>query len=128
MRRSSLFLILVVTLAGCRPSAPLVVTNVQVGRSLNSDDSVGNLTTRFKPDDTIYVSALTETPGTSTITARWFYQGTLVNESSRDVSYNNEGATEFHLINTNGFPAGSYRVDILVDGQQVESRTFTVEN
>lgn len=128
MRRPILLLTLAILLAGCRPSDPLVVTNVQVGRSLNSDDSVGNLTTRFRPDDTIYVSALTQAPGTSTITARWFYRSVLVNETSKEASYNNEGATEFHLLNTSGFPAGAYRVDILVDGQQVESRQFTVEN
>jgi outer membrane usher protein FimD/PapC len=36
-------------------------------------------------------------------------------------------ATEFHLQNSGGFPAGEYRVDILVNGQPAASRAFRVE-
>ena len=35
-------------------------------------------------------------------------------------------ATEFHLQNSGGFPAGQYRVDVLVDGTLAESREFRV--
>lgn len=128
MRRVVVLVALVATLcAGCRPSEPLEVSGVQVGKSLNSDDSVGTLTTRFKPEDTVYVSVLTDKPGTSSIAARWFFQGGLVSEMSKDVSYNDAGATEFHLLNTSGFPPGQYRVDVLVDDVQVASREFRVE-
>ena len=48
--------------AGCRPSGPLRVTTIQTGKSLNSDKSVGNHTTRFKPDDTMFASVLTDGP------------------------------------------------------------------
>ena len=56
--------------AGCRPSGPLHVTTIQTGKSLNSDRSVGNHTTRFKPDDTMFASVLTDGPGTGTIGVR----------------------------------------------------------
>jgi hypothetical protein len=127
MRRTFVLLTLAAILAGCRPSDPLTIATVQVGRSLNSDNSVGALTTRFKPEDTIYVSVLTERPGTSMLTAKWYYQGAPVNEVSKDASYNDAAATEFHLLNSSGFPPGSYRVEILVDGELRESRNFTVE-
>ena len=52
---------------GCGPSGPLRVTTIQTGKSLNSDKSVGNHTTRFKPDDTMFASVLTDGPGAGTI-------------------------------------------------------------
>jgi len=116
-----------VAAAGCRPSGPLTVTTVQLGRSLNSDGSVASHTTLFKPDETMYVSAITSEPGSSTITARWRYAGRLVSEESKDVSYREQGATEFHIQNSSGFPAGDYSVEILVDGESVQTRPFRVQ-
>jgi hypothetical protein len=128
MLRAAPLVLLVLVLAGCGPSEPLVIRAVQVGRSLNSDNSVGALTTRFEPEDTVYVSVLTSEPGSSTLTAKWYYQGVLINESSQEGSYRNAAATEFHLLNTSGFPPGAYRVEILIDGELAETRTFTVQN
>jgi hypothetical protein len=113
--------------AGCGPSEPLQVTTLQLGRSLNSDDSVGTHTTRFSPSDTIYVSALSDRPGRGTLTVHWFLHGQMVSEASRDVSYRRASATEFHLQNSGGFPVGQYRVDLLLNGEVVESRQFRVE-
>jgi hypothetical protein len=116
---------LVVT--ACRPSGPLRVTTIQTGRSLNSDKSVGNHTTRFKPDDTMFASVLTDGPGSGTIGVRWLYGGRVVNEETRDVSYRDHAATEFHIQNSSGFPAGEYTVEILVDGKPFATRTLRVE-
>ena len=118
----------VLVLAGCSPGVPLHVKTVQLGKSLNPDNSVGTHTTRFKPDDTVYVSLLSEEPGEGTVTARWMFGGQLVSEASKPVSYMRPAATEFHLQNSGGFPAGEYRVDILVNGQPAASRAFRVES
>jgi hypothetical protein len=112
---------------GCRPGGPLTVTTIQVGRSLNSDDSVGALTTTFKPDDTMYVAVITGGPGSGTLTARWRWGGRLVSEESRDVSYREQAATEFHIQNSGGFPPGDYSVEVLLDGMSVGTRTFRVQ-
>ena len=121
--------ILTATIAGaCRPSEPLRITTLQLGRSLNPDNSVATHTTRFKPDDTVYVSILSDDPGSGLVTVRWLLNGQVVSEAKRDVSYTRAAATEFHLQNSGGFPAGSYRVDILINGQQAASREFRVEN
>ena len=109
------------------PSGPLRVTTIQTGRSLNSDKSVGNHTTRFKPDDTMFASVLTDGPGAGTIGVRWRYSGRLVSEETREVSYRDHAATEFHIQNSSGFPAGDYAVEILVDGQSFATRTLRVE-
>lgn len=111
--------------AGCRQ--PLHVSTVQVGRSLNGDNTVATHTTRFKPGDTIYASVLTDRTGSSTILARWSYTGRVVSETQKRVSYKGDAATEFHFQSAGGFPPGDYKVEIFVDGQSVASRDFRVE-
>ena len=116
-----------IALGACRPGEPLQVESLQLGRTLNSDNTVNAHTTRFKPDDTVYVSLLSVQPRSGTVTVRWILNGQTVSEATRDVSYTREAATEFHLQNSGGFPPGSYRVDVLVNGQPAGSRQFTVE-
>ena len=121
-------LVLASVTGACRPSEPLRITNLQLGRSLNPDNSVAAHTTRFKPDDTVYVSILSDDPGSGLVTVRWLLNGQVVSEAKRDVSYTRAAATEFHLQNSGGFPPGSYRVDVLINGQQAATREFRVEN
>jgi hypothetical protein len=113
--------------AACGPSEPLRIARLQLGKSLNPDNSVGTHSTRFKPDDTVYVSLLSDDPGYGTVTVRWLLNGQVVSEAKRDVSYTRAAATEFHLQNSGGFPHGNYRVEILVNGQPAGNREFRVE-
>ena len=120
-------LVLALAAAACGPSEPLAVTTIQLGRSLNSDDSVGNHTTTFKPNETIYAALINDTAGKGTVAARWVYAGQTVSEETKEVSYNREGATEFHLqAPSAGFPEGDYRVEFQLDGKPIGSREFRV--
>jgi hypothetical protein len=105
----------------------LTVKTIQTGRTLNSDNSVGSLTQRFRPDQTMYVAVLTDGPGKGTLTAKWTYAGRTVSEDTRQVSYRDSAATEFHITNSSGFPPGDYAVEILLDGKSVETRNLRVE-
>ena len=125
-RRIVLALLLAAALASCSKT-PLHVRTIQVGKTLNSDHSVGTITSQFRPADTIYVAVLTDASGRSAITARWTYAGRPVSEETKTVSYQGEAATEFHIQNSGGFPEGDYKVAILVDGQPVGEREFRVE-
>ena len=118
-------LIVVAALAGC--AKPLHVSTLQLGSRLNGDNTVATHTTRFKPDDKIYAAVLTGDTGSSTIKARWTYNGQMVSEEERKVSYKGGGATAFEFKSASSFPVGDYKVDILVDGQPVASRDFRVE-
>jgi hypothetical protein len=122
--RAAVLVVLVLT-AGC--SQPLHVSALQVGSKLNGDNTVGTHTTRFKPDDKIYAAVLTDATGSSTIAARWTYNGQMVSEEERKVRYKGAGATAFEFKSASAFPVGDYKVDILVDGQPVASREFRVE-
>lgn len=119
-------LVIVATvLAACRP--PLHVGTLQLGSKLNGDNTIATHTTRFKPDDRIFAAVLTEATGSSAITARWSYNGMMVSEESRSVSYKGAGATAFEFKSGSAFPVGDYKVDILVDGAPAASRDFRVE-
>jgi hypothetical protein len=126
LTRALIFCAILVT-AACSPGVPFHVTTLQIGRTLNPDNSVGTHTTRFRPDDTIYVSLLSDQPGEGLVIVRWTFSGQVVSEAKKEVSYLRPAATEFHLQNSGGFPSGRYRVDILVDGKLAGSREFRVE-
>jgi len=112
--------------SACKPKQPLVVDTIQLGRALSSDNRIGQHTTVFRPDDTIYVSVLTKDTGSGTVGVRWMFGDRLISEPSKDVSYHGAAATEFHIQNSGGFPEGKYSVEAFVDGASVGKRNFTV--
>jgi hypothetical protein len=117
-----------ITVAVCLAScgSALRVTAIQLGRSLNADDTVATHTTTFRPDETVYVAVIIAGTGSGTIGVRWTYAGRVVGEPKKEVR--GAGATEFHLQNAGGFPPGEYAVEAFLDGQSAGSRTFKVEN
>ena len=126
VRKVVLIAIAAALLTGCKPSEPLVVQTIQTGRSLNSDNSVGTHTTRFKPTDTMYVAVLTGR-GSGTIEARWSIGGRVINEAKKDVSTIEPAATAFRFQAADGFRVGDYTVEIFVDGKSVGTRNLRVE-
>jgi hypothetical protein len=120
-------IVLFAFLAGCGSGNTLRVTSIQLGRSLNADSTVASHTTTFKPGETIYVSVLTTGAGSGTIRVRWMYEGRVVDEPQKQVSYNDVAATEFRLQSVAGFPPGDYTVEAFLDGQSVGVRQFRVE-
>lgn len=106
---------------------PLDVSTIQLGRRLNSDNSVAEHTTAFGRNDTVYVSVLTTGPGSGEIGVRWTYAGVVISEPSRRVTYNGQAATEFHISNSGGFPPGNYLVEVFLDGAPIGERNFRVD-
>jgi len=126
MRRLHLSLLtlgLVLCLAGSEH--PRFVSS-QVGRSVNADGTVGDGTTTFAPDDTVYISIATAGPGSATMKVRWTYAGRVVEESTKRVYYKGDAATEFHLKSADRFPPGTYTVEIFFEDQSVGTKTFRV--
>jgi len=126
-RSLAVCLFLVATLTAACTQPPLLLNTIQLGRGLNPDKTVNGFTTRFKPDDTIYVAVLTSNAGSGKVKARWLFAGRLISEPERQVSYQGPASTEFHLQNTSGFPTGDYSVELFLDGKSVGSRPFRVE-
>ena len=109
-------------------SQPLQVQTLQLGRSLNADNSVAEPTTTFKPNETIYVSALNAERGDGTIRVKWYYGTQLLSDREKQVSFKGAGATEFNLQSAGNFPPGDYSVEVEVNGAPVGKRNFTVAN
>ena len=126
LARLGVCLALAATLAGCGVGT-LKVTNIQTGRSLNSDNSVGTLATTFKPSDTIYVAVLTDGSGSATIGVKFSHLGRVVAEPEKKVSYRGAAATELHLDYAGGIPAGEYDIEVFFEGQSAGMRKVTVE-
>ena len=129
MRRWCLCLLMLASAftAACKPTNPLTVETIQVGKTLNSDNSVGTIAQRFKPDDTMYASVITSGPGSGTLSVKWSSAGRVISEQSKDVSYRDRAATEFHIDFAGGFRAGPYKVELFLDGKPIGSRDVTVE-
>ena len=124
---ASLLVALVMIVTTACNNDPLKVTTIQLGKTLNSDNSVGTHATTFKPTDTVYASVLTGASGSGTIETKWYYGSSKVSEMKKEVSYHGGAATEFRFHNSVGLPAGPYKVEVFLDGQPAGERTFRVE-
>lgn len=118
--------VLFVLLLGCGRD-DLRVTAIQLGRSLNADNTVAGHTTRFTPSETVCLSVLTSGAGSGTIEVRWMYRDRVLGEPKKQVSYRDAAATEFRLQSAAGFPQGDYTAEVFLDGQAVGTRDFRVE-
>ena len=127
MKRVLLGAVMSVVVVACGPTEPLHVQTIQLGRSLNPDNSVAEHATTFRRSDTVYVSVLTPAPGKGTIRVRWTYGGQVIDEPEKEVSYRDSAATSFNLVNSGGFPPGNYAVEVFVDGVSAGTRNFNVQ-
>ena len=132
--RLAISLPLAVALFGCSASKPAVqtgvkVTDIDVGRSVTADKTIAEKTDSFRPADTFYVSVKTDGSGSSVIlTASWTYQdGQVVDESRQTIAPTGSATvTEFHLSKPDGWPAGGYKVEVLLNGISAGTREFKV--
>ena len=111
-------------------AAALAVADVELGKSIGADMRVDDNadTDEFAPMDTIYAAVETRGMGNNaTLTARWTYQdGQVVDETSQTISPTGPAVTEFHIMKPDGFPAGDYNVEILLNGTVAERSDFEV--
>jgi hypothetical protein len=137
----SLCLALLVVAAGCgrktdtagttgtTGTTTVKVTDVTLGRAIGGDKAISDSTDRFRPNDTIYASVTTDGSAPSaTLRAKWtFEDGQTVDESTRTIAPNNRDRTEFHISKPNGWPAGKYKLEVFLNDQSVETKTFEVQ-
>jgi len=132
----SLCVVLLVASAACRGNganttggtAGVRVTDVTLGRSVGGDKAITDRADTFKPNDTIYASVATDGAAPSAILrAKWsFEDGQLVNESTRTIAPVNKERTEFHIAKPDGWPAGKYKLEVFLNDQSAETKSFDV--
>ena len=112
-------------------TADLRVTEVDLGRAMRGDTAVVEEIDDFGVRDTIH--AVVRHEGTAqgvTLTARWTFQdGQVVDERQETVSgtAGRPGYTHFMISKPTAWPAGNYKLSILVNGQQVEDEDFEIK-
>ncbi len=104
------------------------VSDVELGRAIGSDNRITDSTDDFRPNDTIYASIVTEGSGANTTLAvRWTYEDDqVVDESTRTITATGRDVTEFHISRPSGWPTGSYTLRVLLNGREVETKSFRV--
>lgn len=104
------------------------VSDFAVGRTINPDKTIKDSTDTFLPSDTIYVSVKTdESAQGAKLQTKWYFNDKVVEESSETIAETGPSITEFHLSKPDGWPVGSYRIEVLVNGSSAGSKTFDVK-
>jgi hypothetical protein len=108
------------------------LTDAAMASEINPDTLIPVTTAdRFLTDTpVIYATALlTDAPENTRITATWIYVTEDYNIGTVDLfSTEASQAIMFYLNQPEeGFPAGQYKVELAIDGKQVETLVFTVE-
>ena len=114
---------------GTTGTTAVKVADVTLGRAISGDKAISDSTDKFRPNDTIYASVMTDGSAPSaTLRAKWtFEDGQTVDESSRAIAPNNRERTEFHISKPNGWPAGKYKLEVFLNDQSAETKTFEVQ-
>ena len=135
VRAASPLAVLVVASMGCSvqrtaappPESKLKVRDIEVGRAIGADKIVTETGGAFGPADTIYTSVVTEGKvAAATLSARWTYQGAVLEETQQRIATDGKAVSEFHVFNPAGWAPGEYKVEILLDGRVVGDRAFRV--
>jgi hypothetical protein len=115
------------------PPAPVGVTlsAVTLGKAVGADKKVTAATEAFAKGDTIHASVDTTGAGSATLVAKWTFtrdgKTVPVKEDSATITPTGPATTEFHISKPDGWPAGDYAVEILLDGKPVATKSFKVQ-
>ena len=113
---------------GAGMNSAVTVASVDLGSKVGADSRITAAGDSFAPKDSIYATVLTNGTGSAKLDAKWTYQdGQVVHEDTKTINANGEEATSFMVSKPDGFPAGSYKLTVSLNGSQVASKDFTVK-
>ena len=111
--------------------AAVAVSGVSAGKAIGADKKITAATDSFAKTDTMYVSVDTTGAGTAKLDAKWTYRKgdkvAVVKEDSMTINANGPATNEFHVSKPDGWPAGDYQVDVMLDGKPAGSKKLTVK-
>ena len=111
--------------------AGVALSSVTLGKAVGADKKVTAATETFAKGDTIYASIDTTGSGSATLVARWTYskdgKTVPVKEDSATVTPTGPATSEFHVSKPDGWPVGTYQVEILVDGKTAATKAYKVQ-
>jgi len=115
------------------PPAPVGVTlsAVSLGKAVGADKKVTAATETFAKGDTIHASIDTTGAGSATLAAKWTYskdgKTVPVKEDTMTITPTGPATSDFSISKPDGWPAGDYRVEVLLDGKTVATKSFKVQ-
>jgi hypothetical protein len=115
------------------PPAPVGVnvSMVTLGKAVGAAKKVAAATDMFAKGDTIHASVDTTGAGTAKLAAKWTFtkdgKTVVVKEDSATITPTGPATTEFHISKPDGWPAGTYQVEISIDGKPAGTKSFTVK-
>jgi len=111
--------------------AGVTVSSLTTGSAVSADNKLSVATETFAKTDTMYVSVDTTGSGTANLAAKWTYRKgdkvAVVKEDSMTVNTTGPATHEFHVSKPDGWPAGDYEVEVMLDGQSAGSKKLTVK-
>lgn len=125
-------LALIASTLACAIGGELSLTNAR----MSTDSDGKNVTTTFSSTDVFYVVAdLANAPTGTKVDAKWIavdIPGEQANSVFKEMNYvtdtdNFSGIVYFELSNDSGWPAGSYKAELYLNGVLAQSLDFTVQ-
>ena len=111
--------------------AGIAVSSVTTGKAIGADKKVTAATDAFARTDTMYASVDTTGSGSAKLDAKWTYRKNdkvaLVKEDSMTINATGPATNEFHVSKPDGWPAGDYEVEVMLDGKPAGSKKLTVK-
>lgn len=112
-------------------SVGVTLSSVNLGKAVGGDKKVAAASEVFAKGDTIHASIDTTGAGSATLAAKWTFtkdgNTVLVKEDTATITPTGPATTEFHISKPNGWPAGDYQVQIMIDGKPVATKAFKVQ-
>ena len=110
--------------------APLQIADVKVGKAVDADKKITDETDDFLPHDTVFVSVHTTGAGNgAAIGTRFnFEDGKVVSDKNETISPTTDAYTQFKLAKASGLKLGKYTLHVTLNGQEIQSKDFTVKN
>ena len=116
--------------APAQPAA-VSVSSATLGSAVGADKKVTQAKDSFAKNDTIYVAVDTAGSGTANLKARWTYvhqgKSVPVKEDTQTIQATGPSTTEFNVSKPDGWPAGDYQVEVLLNDQVVQTKKFSVK-
>ena len=105
----------------------ITVTTVDLGSEVGDDNRITMPTTTFATGDTIHASIATDGATAGTLTAKWTYEdGQVVDTQEKSIPAGPQ-VTDFSITKPDGWPAGTYKLEISNNGMVVQTREFEVQ-
>lgn len=104
---------------------------VSLGKSVDAEQRVQKTSDAFAANDIFYLSALGSASSTDLeLSVRWSHgdgaNGVVIAEAKQAIAAGPASVARFKLASPSAWPPGDYRVDLAINGTNVDHRVFSV--